>query len=72
MNFVDRPKLRTGKYDQIIDAVGKLSGDNALELNQVEYDQTISIRTMIWANYGSGKYRTKYDKHTKELLIWKL
>jgi hypothetical protein len=72
MNFVDRPKLRTGKYDEIIDAVGKLSNDNALELNQIEYDQTISIRTMIWAYYGSRKYRTKYDKDTKVLLIWKL
>jgi hypothetical protein len=72
MKFVDRPKLRQGKYDDIIEAVGKLSNDNALELNQIEYDQTISIRTMIWAYYGSRKYRTKYDKNSKELIIWKL
>lgn len=72
MKFVDRPKLKQGKYDHIIEAAGKLTGDNALELQDIEYDQVISIRTMIWSNYGSGVYMTKYNKHTKELIIWKI
>jgi hypothetical protein len=72
MKFVDRPKLRQGKYDDIIEAVGKLTGDNALEIEGVEYDSVISIRTMVWSAYGSGTCRTKYNKHSKELIIWKL
>jgi len=71
MKFVDRPNIKQGKYDSIIDAVGKLTGDNALELQGIEYDQVISIRTMIWVKYGSGTFRTKYNKHNKELVLWK-
>lgn len=71
MKFVDRPKLKQGKYDDIIEAVGKLTGDNALELQGIEYDQVISIRTMIWVKYGGGTFRTKYNKHNREFIIWK-
>ena len=72
MKFVDRPKLRQRKYDDIIEAVGKLTSDNALEIEGVEYDSVISIRTMVWSAFGRGRCRTKYNKHAKELIIWKL
>ena len=71
MKFVDRPKLKQGKYDDIIEAVGNLTGDKALELQGVEYDQVISIRTMIWVKYGGGTFKTKYNKHNREFIIWK-
>ncbi len=71
MKFIDRPNVKQGKYDNIIDAVAKLTPNNALELQGIEYDQVISIRTMIWVKYGSGACMTKYNKHTKELIIWK-
>jgi hypothetical protein len=71
MKFVERSSMKAGKYDQAIEAVGKLTGDNALELKGMEYDSVISLRTLIWAKYGSGAYNTRYNKSTKEMVIWK-
>jgi hypothetical protein len=71
MKFVERSQIKNNKYQEALTAIGKLTGDNALELTNMEYDNVISLRTMIWATYGSGSYRTKYNKGTKEMTIWK-
>jgi hypothetical protein len=71
MKVIERTNIKPSRYAEAIEAIGKLSGDNALELKGMEYDSVISLRTLIWAKYGSGAYNTRYNKSTKEMVIWK-
>lgn len=71
MKFTDRANMKRGKYDDAIDAITKLTGDNALELQDMEYDSVTSLRTLIWIKFGSGAYNTRYNKTKKEMVVWK-
>jgi hypothetical protein len=71
MKVIERTNIKPSRYAEAIEAISKLSGDNALELNSMEYENVIALRTLIWSKFGASTYKTRYNKTSKDLTIWK-